>query len=132
MIFTGQPAIFKSRMKLGAGILIIDDEQSTACVFQRYLNRKGFKTDTAAGGAEGLEKFKAGHYDLVIIDMHMPGLSTADVVAELKSLDRGLNILAVSASAESREINEVLAAGAKKFIDKFILLPDLLAEIKRI
>ena len=63
-------------------ILVIDDESATRDVLPQML--VGHSVETAGGGAEGLERFRARPHDLVISDWSMPGLSGLDVAAEVK------------------------------------------------
>ncbi len=63
-------------------ILVIDDEPATRDVLPQML--AGHNVETAGGGAEGLERFRARPHDLVISDWSMPGLSGLEVAAEVK------------------------------------------------
>jgi len=63
-------------------ILVIDDEAATRDVLPQML--AGHNVETAGGGAEGLERFRARPHDLVISDWSMPGLSGLEVAAEVK------------------------------------------------
>jgi DNA-binding response OmpR family regulator len=67
-------------------ILIIDDEPSILKMLTMALSRKGYVTDTALNGAQGIKKFNANHYDLVLTDIVMPDLSGSQVSLELRKI----------------------------------------------
>ncbi len=56
-----------------ASILVIDDDKAVLDMVEQVLEKFGFSVEAASNGKEGLEKFKAGSFDLVITDISMPG-----------------------------------------------------------
>ncbi len=66
-------------------ILYIDDEPSLRTLLQDMLRRMGHQVETAAGGVEGLAKFEATAYDVVITDLGMPGMSGQEVAQGVKA-----------------------------------------------
>ena len=67
-------------------ILIIDDEQHIRDHYQGLLAEKGFEVDTAEDGTSGLEKYRAGEFDLVLLDVNMPDKSGLEVLKEIKTI----------------------------------------------
>ncbi len=65
-------------------VLVIDDELSIRTLLELMLTRKGLKVDTAISGEEGIEKFDASEYRLVMTDMKMPGISGNQVLDYIK------------------------------------------------
>jgi CheY-like chemotaxis protein len=80
----GGPGAEERRAEASPGlrILVIDDEPSTRDVLPQMLT--GHTVETAAGGHEGLERFRRQPHDVVISDWSMPGLSGLEVAAEVK------------------------------------------------
>lgn len=72
---------------MGKTILIIDDEKHIRDHYQQLLTEKGFSVDTAENGESGLEKYKAGEYDLVLLDVNMPDKSGLEVLKEIKMIN---------------------------------------------
>lgn len=70
-------------MKPKSRILIVDDDQSLVLVAQRVLEKAGFHVLTAFDGWSGLQKVKEGNFDLIILDISMPGLNGYEVCRQL-------------------------------------------------
>jgi DNA-binding response OmpR family regulator len=70
-------------------VLIIDDETSILSVFDYALRRNGFDVDTAADGREGLRKFLAGQFDLVLTDVLLQGMDGRDLLKRIRTSHRG-------------------------------------------
>ncbi|MFO7749235.1 MAG: response regulator [Desulfobacteraceae bacterium] len=69
-------------------ILIIDDEEMILGLMSKALAKKGYPTDTANSGEEGIGKVLSGEYSLVITDIQMPGIQGTDVVARIKDTEK--------------------------------------------
>ncbi len=65
-------------------ILIIDDNKDVIGIFEQVLVDKGYSVSTAYNGTEGIERFSKDCFDLVIIDINMPGVSGFDVLNNIK------------------------------------------------
>ena len=65
-------------------ILIIDDNKDVLDIFEQILVDKGYAVSTAYNGTEGIERFNKDYFDLVIIDINMPGMSGFDVLNNIK------------------------------------------------
>ncbi|MGE4267747.1 MAG: response regulator [Deferribacterales bacterium] len=81
-------------------ILIIDDEEHIRDHYQNLLTEKGFKVDTAENGTVGLEMFRAGEYDLVLLDVNMPDRSGLEVLKDIKSVKEGQVVFLLTAYEE--------------------------------
>lgn len=80
-------------------ILIVDDDKDFAEVLAVKLGAAGFHAEKAENGEEGVLKVQAINPDLVLLDMKMPGMSGADVIAKLKSDERTKNVNVVFLSS---------------------------------
>ncbi len=100
-------------------ILIVDDEEDIERSLTKLILRRFIcDTDRALNGWETLEKLKRDKFDLVILDLKMPGLNGMDVIKEIIKFTPETKILVVS-SYDSHEIAaEALKAGAADFIHK--------------
>lgn len=67
-------------------ILIVDDEEHIRTHYTELLSEQGFDVDSAHDGESGLAAFKAGEYDLVLLDVNMPDKSGLEVLKEIKAL----------------------------------------------
>jgi PAS domain S-box-containing protein len=119
----------------GSGaILLVDDEDSIRLVAKRILEQLGYRILPAATGAEALEIFRRERHgiDLVILDMIMPGLGGGETYRELKEIDPAVKVLLSSGYSLDGETRELMAAGARGFIQKpyrIAALSRLVAEI---
>lgn len=101
-------------------ILLVDDS-TTVLMFERImLSGQGFELDTAANGAEALEKIAATPPDLVLLDVNLPGIDGLEICRRLKSDDhtRGIPIIMVTAMGESACIERAFAAGCDDYVTK--------------
>jgi len=103
----------------GIRILVVDDEHDVTDNLSRFIARKfACEVEKAYNGSDALEKIKASPFDLVIMDIKMPGLSGIDVIKEAIKFSPGMKILAVSAYDSPEVANEALKAGAIDYIHK--------------
>jgi DNA-binding response OmpR family regulator len=78
-------------------ILVIDDEASIRKSFELALEDSGYQVDTASSGAEGLEKKRSQPYDLIFLDLKMPGMSGVETLREIRKIDEAVLIYIVTA-----------------------------------
>ena len=113
-----------------ARILIVEDHGDVADLYQLKLQLEGYLVAVAHDGETGLELAKALHPDLVILDVHLPGMSGLDVLAGLRAdaLTREVPILMFSQDDSLEVMDEARRRGAQDFLVKSRLLPAGLAE----
>lgn len=97
-------------------ILIIDDEVIFRKLFSRALEDTPYIVDTAESGEVGLELFKKSRYDLIFLDLYMPGISGIDVLCEIRKTNNEVPVHIVSAFYKEflEELN-IAANGGLKF-----------------
>jgi DNA-binding response OmpR family regulator len=111
-------------------ILLVEDDEPMALGLEFNLRQDGFFTVHRLDGESGLETALEGGFDLVILDMLLPGISGLEVLAGLRARDVRTPVLILSASASSDAIVEGLNAGADDYLAKPFDLPILLARIR--
>jgi len=74
-------------------VLVIDDDPWSCSVMRNYLQKQQHSPDTAESGQAGIEKFRAGSYDLVIVDRAMPDMSGDKVAATLADIRPGIPVI---------------------------------------
>jgi PAS domain S-box-containing protein len=79
-----------------ANVLVIDDEESIRDLLADILVQLEHHVTTAAGGMEGIEKFRAGDYDVVFTDLGMPEVSGWEVAEQIKAMDQGVTIVMIT------------------------------------
>jgi len=114
-------------------ILIADDQSANRIVLTRILERAGHKVKAANDGEQALDLLAEEHFDLAVLDMHMPGLTGLDVIRQLRFMQVGDGkrtaaiILSADATVQASEASA--EAGAEAFLTKPIVNSRLLETI---
>ncbi len=113
-----------------ATILVIEDDPDIADLLGIHLSDLGYALDRAADGKTGLDKALHGDYALVILDLMLPELDGLEVCKRIRSQDRYLPILMLTAKAE--ELDKVLGLelGADDYLTKPFSIRELIARVK--
>jgi DNA-binding response OmpR family regulator len=103
-----------------ARILVVDDNEGNREVLRRRLERQGYSVDQAADGHAALAKLAASPFDLVLLDMLMPGLDGYEVLKRLKSdaSTAHLPVIMISALDDMDNIVRCVEAGAEDYLPK--------------
>src|SRR3984957_11160837 len=111
-------------------ILIIDDEAAIRESLETLLRLEGFVVETAIDGTEGLEKIAANHYDLLLLDLALPGESGLDLLPRILLKRPELPVIMITAYGTVGNVVEAINAGAKNFVQKPWDNEKLLADIR--
>jgi DNA-binding response OmpR family regulator len=118
------------RTALPGKILVVDDEQRILRFVVRGLRAEGFAVDAADNGADGLHKALEGGYDLVILDLLMPGMDGASVLERLVTRRPAQAVLVLSCLTATATKVRLLEAGAEDYLAKPFSLDELLARVR--
>lgn len=110
-------------------ILIVEDETVIAELERDYLQVDGYEVDIAADGTQGLELGLTGDYDLIILDVMLPGISGFEVCRKIRET-RHIPILMVTAKKEDIDMIRGLGLGADDYITKPFKPVELVARVK--
>lgn len=113
----------------GMRILIVEDERAIAEVEKAYIERDGYSAEIASDGLEGIGKFKEKQFDLVILDLMLPGMSGIDVCREIRRTSNAPIIMVTAKSGED-DIVAGLDAGADDYVVKPFSPKILMARIR--
>ena len=102
----------------GARVLLAEDNPINALLARTLLQREGARVDRAGSGEEALAALAAGTYDLVLMDVRMPGLSGVETVRELRTRGIVTPVVALTADAFEDDRRACLAAGMNDFLVK--------------
>ncbi len=78
-------------------ILVIDDDEDIRASFVLALKDKGYIVDTAETGEEGIEKERSKKYDLIFLDLKMPGISGVEALREIRKVNKETPIYIITA-----------------------------------
>jgi CheY-like chemotaxis protein len=113
-------------------VLHVDDDAMNRRVVEDILAAFGHRTVSVGSGAEGLEQLRAQAFDVVLMDIHMPGMSGVEAVKRLRRSAgpaRHTPVIALTADIVTRRPGDYAALGFDDFVAKPILVSGLLAAI---
>jgi DNA-binding response OmpR family regulator len=114
-------------------VLVVDDEVELADAIARGLRRDGYAVDLAHDGAEAIDKLMINEYDLVCLDVTMPGVDGREVCRRIRSdlgLDPPPRVLMLTARDGLEDRVAGLDDGADDYLVKPFALPELLARVR--
>ena len=108
-------------------LLVVEDERLLADSIQLLLQEQGFEVDIAYDGVTGLDYGELGIYDLILLDVMMPGMNGFEVARRLRNQHIGAAILMLTARVELEDRIQGLNAGADYYLPKPFDTGELLA-----
>ena len=111
-------------------ILILDDERSI-CLSLSLALRRDYEVDTAQTAAEGLEKLASGAFHLVLLDLMIGEDDGIQVLRQIKSLDRSIAVIVITAFGSVRSSVEAMKQGAFTYLTKPVDLEELRIYIRQ-
>ncbi|QEU96055.1 response regulator transcription factor [Streptomyces kanamyceticus] len=111
-------------------ILVIEDEHALADTLRRAISSDGHWVDVAHDGHSGLELALTGGYDVIVLDLMLPGLSGLEVCRRLRNLDDHALVLILTAKDGEYDEADGLDAGADDYLTKPFSLVVLLARLR--
>jgi PAS domain S-box-containing protein len=114
----------------GTLVLVVDDHPANRLVLVHQLKALGYAAETAENGLDGLEKWKTGRYDLVIVDCQMPILDGYEMVTQLRAIELATGcartpVIACTANAMIGEADKCKAVGMDDFLTKPLEITDV-------
>jgi two-component system KDP operon response regulator KdpE len=110
-------------------ILVVDDDPQIRRVMKMTLSSEGYEVEDARSGEEAQESIRAGHYDLLLLDINMPGMGGLQACREIRESSEIPIIMLTVRNSESDKVS-ALDAGADDFVAKPFSTPELLARIR--
>ena len=111
-------------------ILLVEDEALVADMVRMNLEHAGFRVDAVATGTEGLERIVTNVYDLVLLDVMLPGMGGFDLARRARGAGVTTPILMLTARGETQAKVSGLDAGADDYLTKPFAMPELLARVR--
>ncbi len=113
-------------------VMIVDDDQAVARSIGGILSLNGLDVKIVDSGFSALEELRNNSYELVLLDLNMPGMDGEEVLDHINSYNMDTNVIVVSGESEIRKAIHVLKNGAKDFIRKPYTTDELLFSITNV
>ncbi|MEW6670957.1 MAG: response regulator [Thermodesulfobacteriota bacterium] len=110
-------------------ILLVDDEKTMVKYLSKHLIKKGFDIRVAYNGLDALELVKTADFDVVLLDVLMPGMNGIDTLKEIKKIKPWTEVIMLTGHASVEAGIEGMKAGAFNYIMKPFDPNELVAEI---
>ena len=110
-------------------ILLVDDEQTMVKYLSKRLIKKGFEISIAYNGLDALEQVKAADFDVILLDVLMPGMNGIDTLKEIKKIKPETEVIMLTGHASVEVGIEGMKAGAFNYIMKPFDPNELMTEI---
>jgi len=111
--------------------LIVEDNPSNQILAELMLGKMGWQTDTAADGAEAIQRVQEKAYDLILMDMQMPNMNGYDATRTLRRQGVRTTIVALTANAMVGDAEKCRLAGCDDYLSKPILKDELAAMLNK-
>jgi two-component system response regulator RegX3 len=115
-----------------ARILVVEDEAAIRGGLADVLVYHGYKVDAVGDGRDGLQKALSGQYDLLLLDVMLPGRDGFSICDEVRKVDRDLAIIMLTAKTSDEDIVNGLALGADDYVAKPFSIAQLVQRVKAV
>ncbi len=113
-------------------ILVVEDEEAIREGLIDVLVFHGYQTDSAANGPDGLQKAQTGKFDLILLDIMLPGMDGYEICDRIRAEDRHQPIIMLTAKTSDEEIIQGLKLGADDYVAKPFSIQQLVLRIEAV
>ena len=133
-VVAAPPPPSRAQHRRALNILLVEDNAINQKVALRMLERLGYHADVVGNGAEAIRAVRRQHYDVILMDIHMPGIDGIEATKQIVSdelLPYQPYIVALTAAAQSEDEERCRNAGMEDFLTKPIRTGDILSVLER-
>jgi len=124
-------SIFRAGFLKGKKILVIDDSLDNLFLIEVYLRRSGAELSFFTNGFDAISACENGQFDLILMDIRMPGLDGIETTKRMRAIKVGAPIIALTALASHVDESSLIASGCNKVLQKPVNKDALLQVINR-
>jgi len=118
-------------MEAKAKILVVDDEDRFRKTLTRMLKESGFQVDGAPDGLTALEKLEDGDFDVVLLDMKMPGLSGEETLQNILQQGFDVETICLTGHVSAEDVIKNIRHGAFDYLLKPASIPEILKAVRQ-
>lgn len=111
-------------------ILMVDDEERFRLTLAKLLKVKGLDVTTLGSGPEALEALKQEHYDVIVLDVRMPGMDGIETLAEIKKLNPSIEVIILTGHASVDAAVDIMKLGGYDYLLKPCSVDELMDKIE--
>src|SRR5215470_12597176 len=93
-------------------ILVVDDEEVSRFVLREALSKRGYSVEDAPDAETAIRKVSQGSFDLILLDIQLPGMSGIDAISKIKEIDPTVIILMITAFGSKEMALDAIKRGA--------------------
>ncbi|MDD3120230.1 MAG: response regulator transcription factor [Candidatus Gracilibacteria bacterium] len=113
-------------------VLIVEDNVTLSKNIAEYLKIKGIKTETVYNGVSGLQKILENHYDVIVLDINLPGKNGLEICKELRENGNSVPIIMLTSRNTTKDVINGLNIGADDYLGKPFDLEELVSRLEAI
>ena len=106
-------------------VLIVDDEAELVSALEERLNLRGFQASGVTTGAAALSLLEETPFDVVLLDLKMPGVGGLEVISRIKEVQPGLQVILLTGWGSEEDAKKGKALGAYDYLMKPVKISDL-------
>ena len=115
--------------ELKAKVLLVDDEADFLATLAERLETRGLKVNTATSGEDAVAKVDSQSFDLIVLDLAMPGIDGLETLKRIKAKQPEAEIIMLSGQGSIKTSIEAMKLGAEDFIEKPVNITELMDKI---
>ena len=113
-------------------MLVVDDEGGMRQILAEYLNEFGYEVDSAVNGQEAMQKYKNGHFDIVLSDLVMSPMDGLELLGEIRKMDPDAIFIMMTGYPSLNSAMEAMKIGATDYVTKPFNIDEIRLKIDRV
>lgn len=115
--------------QLAAKVLLVDDEKEFIELMSQRLETRGLKVVTVASGEEAIAEVADHSFDVAVVDLAMPGIDGIETMKQIKKVRPDMEVIMLTGQATVKSGIDAMKHGALDFLEKPVIINDLLEKI---
>jgi len=111
-------------------ILVVDDEEETRNLCARFLTKEAYSVQVAESGDKGLDTLQRGDFNLVLLDLRMPGIDGIELIRQIKNSYRNIEVIVITGYGSTQSAVQAMRLGAYDYFTKPFDVEELNSTIK--